>query len=514
MRRVISIFLAVSLLLTGCGARTLSAESGSESAYVNAAVLEDLPDAQDNLSESESASESENASEAESPSVSESSAASTAASESAPASSAKAPDTSTAPSEAVSASSQQEKPSQPSQASSSASQSVSESVSESASESTAAETKKTSHAVSGEVRGVWISYLEFLGKAQNKSRAEFSAMISDMFETAADFGLNTVFVQVRPFGDALYSSGIFPWSYVLTGTEGEAPGYDPLAVMVSAARAEGLRIEAWINPYRVRAAGSSRALSDDNPAVKSLSSGDGTAIAYNGGVFYNPASQAARDLITEGVVEIIKNYDIDGIHFDDYFYPTTDTAFDSADYAAYKSGGGTLALADWRRENVTKLVRQVYNAIKNTDSSVLFGISPQARMDVNYNTQYADVAAWAGEGIVDYLCPQIYFGFDHATQPFATRADEWEKLVRGTGVTLYIGLAAYKCGVTDNYAGDAGKNEWTQNDDILAQMVEYSREKSGYGGFVIYRYDSLFSPESSLKTHIAAERENLHGLIR
>ena len=367
-----------------------------------------------------------------------------------------------------------------------------------------------SNPIAGEVRGVWISYLEFMNIAKNRTSGQFTASISAMFDEAAAYGLNTVFVQVRPFGDALYPSSIFPWSYVLSGTEGVDPGYDPLSIMVSAAHSRGLRIEAWVNPYRVRAESSTRALSAANPAVRAVNSGDRLAITYKGGVFYNPASQDARDLITEGVVEILRNYSVDGIHFDDYFYPTTDTAFDAVDYAEYVNAGGRLALADWRRENVNKLVRQVNAAVSSYN--VVFGISPQARMDVNYATQYADIREWVSEGIVDYLCPQIYFGFNHATQPFSARAQEWQSMVGGSGVDLYIGLGAYKCGITDNYAGD-GRNEWVSGSNVLANMVSYSRGLNGYAGFVLYRYDSFFAPDLSLRTHMANERNNLSDLL-
>ncbi|MEG2203750.1 MAG: family 10 glycosylhydrolase, partial [Oscillospiraceae bacterium] len=317
----------------------------------------------------------------------------------------------------------------------------------------------------------------------------------------------------RPFGDALYASDIFPWSYVLTGEEGNDPGYDPLAIMVQKAQEHGLRIEAWINPYRVRAKGSPKAICAENPVNAYLKSGSNAVIRYDGGTYYNPASQAARDLITEGVIEIIKNYAVDGIHFDDYFYPTTDAAFDASDYRAYRSSGGSMALADWRRENVNKLVRQVYAAVKQEKSSVLFGISPQARIDTNYNVQYADVGKWlSGSGYVDYICPQIYFGFEHDTAPYSTLLDSWNQMAKGSGVDLYVGLAVYKCGVADGGAGSA-KNEWINTDAMLEHQVEEARGKSAYAGFVLYRYDSIFRPASAVQSCIARERANLESIL-
>lgn len=364
-----------------------------------------------------------------------------------------------------------------------------------------------------EVRGIWISYLDFYSLAKDQNRSSFASNINSAFKAIADYGLNTVYVQVRPFGDAMYASDIFPWSYVLTGTEGGGPGYDPLEVMISAAKKYGLRIEAWINPYRVLAVGSTRQLSSSNPAVQAIRQGKDTAISYNGGIFYNPASKTARALITQGVVELVENYDIDGIHFDDYFYPTTDESFDAVYYRDYRSAGGSLSQADWRRENVNALVRQVYAAIKTADSTVLFGISPQARMDNNYNGQFADVEKWlSGSGYVDYICPQIYYGFNNDSAPYASTLALWNKMAKGSGVALYVGLAVYKCGVSDKWAG-SGANEWINCTTMMRDMVAEAREVSSYQGFLLYRYDSLFNPESAVASHVSKERANLSTIL-
>ncbi len=364
-----------------------------------------------------------------------------------------------------------------------------------------------------EVRGIWISYLDFYSLAKDQNRSGFDANINSAFKAISGYGLNTVFVQVRPFGDAMYDSEIFPWSYVLTGHEGENPGYDPLEIMVSTAKKYGLRIEAWINPYRVLAIGSTRELSSSNPAVQAIRQGKDTAISYNGGIFYNPASKTARSLITQGVVELVENYDIDGIHFDDYFYPTTDMAFDAVYYRDYCSAGGSLSQADWRRENVNALVRQVYAAVKNANSSVLFGISPQARMDNNYNGQFADVEKWlSNSGYVDYICPQIYYGFENDSVPYSSSLSLWNKMCRGSGVALYVGLAVYKCGVSDKWAG-SGANEWISGTTMMRDMVDEAREASSYEGFLLYRYDSLFNPDSAVSAHISKERANLKSVL-
>ena len=200
-----------------------------------------------------------------------------------------------------------------------------------------------STAVSGEVRAIWISYLDFNSLLKGRTQAQFTANIQGAFDNIKEMGLNTVFVQVRPYGDALYDSDYFPWSHTITGTEGVNPGYDPLAIMVKEAHARGLSIEAWINPYRVRHSGTTAALSSDNQAQKWLSAGSDSVVKTAVGIYYNPGSEEARQLIVDGVKEIVANYNVDGIHFDDYFYPTTDASFDSGTYAAYQNSGRLAA---------------------------------------------------------------------------------------------------------------------------------------------------------------------------
>lgn len=366
--------------------------------------------------------------------------------------------------------------------------------------------KKPAKAVSDEVRAVWMSYITLDPMIRNKNKAEFTSNIDRAFAQIAAFGLNTVYVQVRPFGDALYKSDYFPWSSYLTGTEGQNPGYDPLSIMCSLADSHGLRIEAWINPYRVRT-DSSRAMSADNPAKKWLEAGNGAALKWKNGVYYNPGSTQARKLIVNGVREIVANYDVDGIHFDDYFYPTTDMSFDSE---TYRASGSSLSQADWRRENVNILLREVYAAIKQIDSGCLFGVSPQANNKNNYDVQFADCAKWlANTGYLDYICPQVYFGFENSSYPYADTVDSWNRMIRTSGVDLYVGIAVYKLGQTDQWAG-SGKNEWLDTTDILARMVETAREASHYQGVAFYSYEGLFG---SSNAQVRAEKENLKALM-
>lgn len=365
-----------------------------------------------------------------------------------------------------------------------------------------------------EVRAVWISYLEMNTMLKGKSKSQFEKNISAAFDNISAYGLNTVIVQVRPFADALYDSDYFPWSHTITGTEGVDPGFDPLEIMVEEAKARGLRIEAWINPYRIRANGNTNELSSDNMATKWKKSQNGAVITYNGVTSYNPASKTARDLIVNGAVEIVEKYGVDGIHIDDYFYPSSDEKFDKASYTAYKNSGGTLNLQDWRRSNVEKLLRSMYSAIKEADEDAVFGISPQSSVYNNYNVQYLDVEKIASRsGYCDYICPQIYFGYNNAAQPYKETLDQWSKIVEGSPVKLYIGVAGYKIGTADSWAGNSGKTEWQKNTDLMSRMVTDARDSSNYKGFVLYRYDSIFRPESGVKKSVEKENKNLKKIL-
>ena len=364
-----------------------------------------------------------------------------------------------------------------------------------------------------EVRAVWISYLEMQTLLKNKTEAQFTKNICTVFDNVKSFGLNAVIVQVRPFADALYKSEYFPWSYTITGTEGKNPGYDPLGVMVREAKSRGLRIDAWVNPYRVRAEGNSTPLCSANQAKKWIDSGDSAVIQYGNFTSYNPADEKARKLIVNGIREIVKNYDVNGIHIDDYFYPTTDLAFDSSFYVTYKENGGKLSQADWRRANVEKLIKEIYTAVHEEDANVLFGVSPQGNISSNYNGQFIDMQKIASTpGYCDYVCPQVYYGFENQTQPFAKLVKEWNELVKDSGVELYIGLAAYKIGAADNWAG-TGKNEWVNSTNKLQKMVESCRSLSNCNGFFIYRYDSLFRPASSVSAKVTKECDNLKKIL-
>lgn len=330
-------------------------------------------------------------------------------------------------------------------------------------------------------RAVWVSYLEWQ-QVDFSTPETFSGDIAVILDNIRNLGATVVLAQVRPFGDALYPSSYYPFSHLCTGQQGRDPGYDPLALLVQAAHDRGLALEAWVNPYRIQA-GLTPALCGASPAKLHPD-----WVKYTDtGAYLDPANTAVRQYIADAVGELCANYDVDGIHFDDYFYPTTDPAFDAADYAA---SGTALTQDDWRRENVNALVELCHATARRY--GVRFGVAPVGDPEQNYALQYSDAARWLRRGTVDYLMPQLYWGQEYVkdgdtSHSLARLAGAWAALPRAAGVRLYAGLGAYRIGAGDG--SDAG-SEWLSGRALADQLNLLDR--LGVQGAGLYRYASLF----------------------
>lgn len=356
------------------------------------------------------------------------------------------------------------------------------------------------------LKGVWISYMEFGKMIKDKDVAEYQATVTDCLENIKSLGLNTVILHVRSHCDAFYESEYFPWSYQVAGEQGKGVAFDPLKEFIALAHPMGIAVHAWINPYRVTSGSSGLdSVAVNNPAI-GLSAEEQAVVSLETGVYLNPASESVRTLIINGVRELIENYEIDGIHFDDYFYPTTDESFDNLYYKKYLDAADSsikLSLDAWRRMQTNLMVSGVYTAVKSSGRNVCFGISPQASISRNYDSLYADVQEWAGGGYCDYICPQIYFGFEYPLEgyDFSSLAEAWKEITSNE-VELVFGLAPYKSGTTDQ-----GSDEWIRNTDILKRQCEYAKKLAA--GVCFYSYGSLFSDKETC----AAERQNLSGAL-
>lgn len=361
---------------------------------------------------------------------------------------------------------------------------------------------------SDEIRAVWISIYD-MSELKGMSEGGFRAKCENIFSDVSRRGLNHVFVQVRPSGDALYRSDIFPWSRYISGEEGVSPGYDPLEIFLKTAHSYNLKLHAWINPYRISATSSNmEKLSETNPARQMYENNPSDVYLSTEGIYYNPASEKVQKLILDAVREIVKNYDVDGIHIDDFFYPTTDEEIDKNEYEKYKENSGKATLDDWRRNQVNAFVSGMYSAVKSENENIIVSISPSADIVADKNVHYADVALWCSQkGYCDWIIPQVYYGFDNEYLPYKKSVNQWKKTVTDESIKLVIGLASYKCGVEDLYAG-SGKNEWQKNDDVLYRQLKYLRKKE-CDGFSLFSYNSLAIPNGTMKT----EWENFRNEI-
>ena len=340
-----------------------------------------------------------------------------------------------------------------------------------------------------EVRAVWVPFMEVRTLLQSGDPTAARGAIAALMQDCADRGINTVYFHVRAHSDAYYASEVF------TPHSSAAPllskGFDPLSAAVEEGHARGLAVHAWVNPYRIGEDASYARCED--------------VFEYNGRYYYVPTSEAAQALIVDGVRELVANYAVDGVQFDDYFYP--EGAVDSNTPSPFEADVVVQAgktVADQRRAAVSRLIRAVYDVCHEREGCV-FGVSPSYDLERNREQMYADVALWAREaGYVDYLCPQLYVGFQHQYAPFAQELATWNALERDASVSLIAGLALYKTGMTDDPYAGSGAHEWRDGGEIIARQVRVVR-RQGWSGAALYSHLSLEADEGREAAVVAAE---------
>lgn len=351
-----------------------------------------------------------------------------------------------------------------------------------------------------EVRGMWISYIDLAGILSG-TESDFRSGISYIYDNCKSLGINTVYVHVRSHGDAYYSSDFFPRTKYLGGT------YDPLDVMIEEAHERGLSFQAWINPLRGCAV--SDIERESGYPMYNWAGGETRLVQVGSYYYLNPAYSEVVELIADGAREITANYDVDGVHIDDYFYPTTDSYFDSTAF----SQSGLSSLSEFRLANCDKLVSSLYKAVKQGNSSAIFGVSCQGSIYNNYNYMYADVKKWCTEsGYIDYIMPQIYYGFKNSAEPFEECVNTWNNLAYTGNIPLIVGITSAKLGLEDKWAGD-GSREWITDEDILKRQFLVSRELSAYGGIGIYSYGAVFNADYSVQSQVDREIEALKAAM-
>ena len=341
----------------------------------------------------------------------------------------------------------------------------------------------------------WLTYSELRVTEMLKNKSDYEKHIDNYFVNMKKIGITDCFVQVRPFADAMYRSEVFP----LSTHAASAENFDVLDLVISVAKRYSINIHAWVNPYRISSseAGTGQWEKDYKDSI----------MIFPSGVYFNPADTKVQKLILSGIDELLQNYDIKGIHIDDYFYPENVADADETQYKAYKKSGGKMNIASWRRENVNNLVSAIHLKVKAFGDDKIFSISPTGNIDKSYSQLYADVYLWAQGGYCDMILPQIYFGFENSSLPFEDCLDRWLSITDKNKVRLVPGLALYKCGKEDAFAGE-GKDEWKNNSDIISRQVKYLKDK-GCQGFALYSGSYInFS-----KTFSAKELNDLKSVL-
>lgn len=354
-----------------------------------------------------------------------------------------------------------------------------------------------------ETRAIFVSYIE-LNKYIKGNDYEISKRnIRKIIKNIKRLKCNTIILQVRSASDAIYKSNIYPMSLNIVNTEYD-DYYDVLDYFIKESHKSNVKVIAWINPYRIRTTCDKTTITEKNPAYKYL---DTDIVYINNGIYYNPSKQETEDLIVKGVEELL-NYDVDGILFDDYFYP--DNNIDKKDYEEYIKNNEFIEEKNYRLNIVNKMIKRVYKTCKN--KNIKFGISPDGNIDNNYNKNYADVKSWLKSNeYIDFIMPQIYYGFYNSTRDYIKVTKEWENLIENKDIELYIALAFYKVGMEDKYA-KSGFNEWIDNDNIIMREILLSRNLKNYKGFSLFRYENIFNEEIYTKTSIK-EIENLKKIL-
>lgn len=363
-----------------------------------------------------------------------------------------------------------------------------------------------------EFRAMWIASVENVDwpSESGLDAADQREELVRLLDTAVARRLNAVILQVRPAADAMWPGAREPWSQWLTGVQGEDPGWDPLGTAVAEAHARGLELHAWFNPYRVANHTDPDRLAEDHPA---RSNPDWT-VAYNNKLYYNPGLPEVRAFVQEAMLDAVSHYEVDGVHWDDYFYPYPVEGEEFDDDDAYeRHGGGYASRADWRRANTDALVREMSERVRAVRPAARFGISPfavwrnsdrdplgsptQAGVET-YDDLYADTRKWVREGWIDYIVPQVYWQIGHPSADYAKLVPWWAQTVAGTDVALYVGEALYRC---DRYSATAA---WRDPQE-LSKHLTFARDYPEVRGHVYFSAKQVVADPNGAMARVVAD---------
>ncbi len=362
------------------------------------------------------------------------------------------------------------------------------------------------------MKAMWISQFDFNtvyfdGRGQ-RNEAKFRELVGKAYDNLVRLGFNTVIVQVRPNTDCFYPSAYYPWSHYVLGSYGKYANYDPIKIMVEMAHEKNLSFHAWINPMRGMSAADLAKVDDVYPvaswtsvANKKKCAGYLYSRAADGLYYLNIAYEDVRKVIINAAAEIVRNYDVDGVHMDDYFYFGEEPSFDIDAFNKAKKEKPSLTRKEFRFNHLNTLVSGIYSAVKAENEKVLFGISPAGNLSKMATEYFADVETWLSEdGYVDYIMPQIYFGMEHGSWSFPDTYKRWSEITTNPNIMFMAGMTFGKAvsgydNEGDQYAG-AGKDEWINNKDVFKKCFEFSVKQPNYDGFAIFCYQYLWNPLS------------------
>ena len=315
-----------------------------------------------------------------------------------------------------------------------------------------------------------------------------------MINNIKNSNFNTIILQTRSNCDSIYNSKIFP----------NELGYDYLKYFIDISHKNKIKLIAWINPYRVKTTSNIDLIRKDSPAYKYINT---DTLYINNGIYLNPSKKDVEDLIIEGVKEVL-NYKVDGILYDDYFYPSSD--IDINDYNDYIKKNDYISLEEYHLNIINNMIKRTHEECKK--KNIIFGVSPDGNIENNYNKNMADVKLWMkSDEYIDFIMPQVYYGFYNSTKAYVNVIKEWENLLVNDKIDLYIALAFYKVGIKDSYAKE-GRDEWITNNNIIMREVILSRNLKNYKGFSLFRYDNVFETDHYTNNSIE-ELENLKKIL-
>ena len=355
-----------------------------------------------------------------------------------------------------------------------------------------------------EIKAIWISYIDYTQILWGNDQAEFELEVDKMYENIVDLGLNTIYVHASAFTDSYYDSKIYPSQYINTDI-GSDIVFDPFKIMCDKAKEMDLRVEAWINPLRSFDVEKMENVPDEFIIKKWVNENSRNVVFYEGRYYLNPYYDEVKELVCSVVNEILVNYDVDGIHMDDYFYPDmVDESFDDIEFAS-----SDLSLHDFRVNNVNELIESVSKTIKKHDKKLEFSISPAGNLEYSKYTIFGDVQNWVDNGYVDYIVPQIYFGYTNKAKPFLETLNEWQSVVQGTDVGLVVGLASYKI---NQESDSTDSEEWNTQTDTIAKQITDSKTVDNYLGYSLFSYYSMYHPDAEDISAINLQIENIKEL--